>query len=182
MNRKKANQKNNRERRKSSYMRNYDFREILNKFNLRNQRKKENLMNNQFIHNNNNENRIKDMFEKFKKNYCKKRKNNSTKQTLSLTPVKREDKSHYSTKENTINNSRKKSIHQFRNNNEYEKEVLYNKSDNNKSKLNPINATEKNKNSYIASSKILKGEKSMSSFHILKLESCKNLPSQLDDK
>ena len=64
------------------------------------------------------------MFEKFKKNYFKKRKNNENKQTLSLTPVNREDKSHYSTKENTIKNSRKKSIYQLRNNNEYEKEVL----------------------------------------------------------
>ena len=179
---KKANQKNNKQRRKSSYIRNYDFREILNQFNLKNQRKKENLMNNQFKHNNDNENKIKDMFEKFKKNYFKKRKNNENKQTLSLTPVNREDKSHYSTKENTIKNSRKKSIYQLRNNNEYEKEVLYNKSDNNKSKLNQVNATEKNKNSYIASPNNLKSEKNMSSFHILKLESCKNLPSQLEDK
>jgi len=175
---KKTNQKNNRERRKSSYMRNYDFRDILNKFNLRNQKKNENLMSNKFIHNNNNENKIQDMFEKFKNNYFKKKKNKGKKDNLSQTPVNREDKSHYSTKENTVKNSRKQNIYQLRANNECEKEILGNKSDNNKSKLNSINLTEKNKNSYIATPKNISSGKSMSSFNLFKLESYNNLSSQ----
>ena len=148
---KKANQKNNKERRKSSYMKDYDIREILNKFNLRNQRKNENLMNNQFMHNNNNENKIKDKFEKFKNNYFKKRKNKSKKVNLSQTPVNREEKSVYSSKENTVKNNREKSVYRSKVNSECEKEVLYNKSENNKSKFNSIIPNEKNKNNYIDS-------------------------------
>jgi len=179
---KKANQKNNKERRKSSYMRNYDFREILNKFNLRNQRKKENLMNNKFIHNNNNENQIQNMFEKFKNNYFQKRKNKTKKFNLSQTPINRDEKSHYSTKDNTVKNNRKKSIYQSKSNNECEKEFLFNKSENHKSKLNSINNIEKNKNSNIDSPKNIISEQNMNSFQIIKLESCNALSSQLNDK
>ena len=173
---KKSNQKNNKERRKSSYMRNYDFREILNQFNLRNNRKKENIMNNKFIHNNNNENKIQDMFEKFKKNYFKKKINKQKKFNLSNTPINREEKSRYSTKENTIKNSRKKSIYQLKVN-ECEKEISFNNSDNKKSKLNLVNA----KNSCMGSPKNINSGKSLSTFHV-KLETCNVLSSSLNDK
>ena len=179
---KKANQKNNKERRKSSYMRNYDFREILNQFNLRNQRKKENLMNNKFIHNNDNENKIKDMFEKFKNNYFKNRQKKTKKFNLSQTPVNRDEKSHYSTKDNTVKNNRKRSIYQSKGNSEYEKEFLFNKSENHRSKLNSINAHEKNKNSNIDSPKKMISGKNMNSFRIIKLESCNVISSQLNEK
>ena len=177
---KKANQKINKERRKNSYNRNYDFREILNKFNLRNQRKKENLMNKQFMNNNSNENKIQDMFEKFKNNYFKKRKNKTKKFNLSQTPVNREEKSRYSTKDNTIKNNRKKKVYQSRGNNEYEKEILFNKSENHKSKLNSINTIEKNRNSNIDSPKNIISGKNMNSFRIIKLESCNVFSSQND--
>ena len=140
---KKANQRNNKERRRSSYMRSYDFREILNKFNLRSQGKKENLINNQLMHNNNNENKIKDMFEKFKNNYFKKRENKTKKINLSQSPVNKEEKSHYSTKENTVKNNRKKNIYHSKVHNECEKEILFNKSENNKNNLNATNTIEK---------------------------------------
>ena len=179
---KKANQKNNKERRKSSYMRNYDFREILNQFNLRNQRKKENLMNNKFIHNNDNENKIKDMFEKFKNNYFENRQKKTKKFNLSQTPVNRDEKSHYSTKDNTVKNNRKRSIYQSKGNSEYEKEFLFNKSENHRSKLNSINAHEKNKNSNIDSPKKMISGKNMNSFRIIKLESCNVISSQLNEK
>ena len=168
---KKANQKNDKERRKSSYMRNYNFREILNKFNLRNQRKKENLMNNQFMHNNSKENKIQDMFEKFKNNYFKKREDKAKKSNLSQTPANREEKSRYSTKDNTLKNNNKKNIYQSRGNNECDKEILFNKLENHKSKFNSKNTIEKNKNSYIDSPKNIIVGKKMNSFRIIKLES-----------
>ena len=163
-------------------MRNYDFREILNQFNLRNQRKKENLMNNKFMHNNNNENKIKDMFEKFKNNYFKNRQKKTKKFNLSQTPVNRDEKSHYSTKDNTVKNNRKRSIYQSKGNSEYEKEFLFNKSENHRSKLNSINAHEKNKNSNIDSPKKMISGKNMNSFRIIKLESCNVISSQLNEK
>ena len=174
---KKPNQKNNRERRKSSYMRNYDFREILNKFNIKNQRKKE-IMNNKFSQNNNNENKIQDMFEKFKRNYFQKRNKKSKKFNLSQTPANREEKNIYSTKENTVKNNRKRSIAQSKGNNE---EISSNQSDINEIKIHSI-AIEKNKNSNIGLSNNINSCKKMNSFRIIKLGSSKSLFSQLNDK
>jgi len=158
-------------------MRNYDFREILNKFNIKNQRKKE-IMNNKFSQNNNNENKIQDMFEKFKRNYFQKRNKKSKKFNLSQTPANREEKNIYSTKENTVKNNRKRSIAQSKGNNE---EISSNQSDINEIKIHSI-AIEKNKNSNIGLSNNINGSKKMNSFRIIKLGSCKSLFSQLNDK
>ena len=171
---KTISKKNNRERRKSSYIRNYDFREMLNQFNIKNQRKKE-IMNNKFLHNNNNENNIQELFKKFKKNYFQKRNNKSKKFNLSLTPENRGEKSLYSSKENIIKNNRKRSNAQSKGNNE---DIPFNQSD---IKIHTI-SIEKNKNTNIGLSYNINSCKKMNSFGILKLESCNALSSHLNDK
>ena len=171
---KTISKKNNRERRKSSYIRNYDFREMLNQFNIKNQRKKE-IMNNKFLHNNNNENNIQELFKKFKKNYFQKRNNKSKKFNLSLTPENRGEKCLYSNKENIIKNNRKRSNAQSKGNNE---DIPFNQSD---IKIHTI-SIEKNKNTNIGLSYNINSCKKMNSFGILKLESCNALSSHLNDK